>query len=470
MVNSEEKQDNIENANIYSFVVNKIFKKYEESKNSPNFMNCFAIYSVLFIFILVTPFFLYNLAYNDVPIDQRTMNGSVFYMIVFVILFFCIIFLDNQSKVIANNRNVNTVVAFSTMIFVTALIGTAMYFYNNKDYNFSKTYTMYADIALYVIIFLIILISLALVYKIFIQKLRNQDGIIGFIINFIFFIPCLFGDFIDFLKYQFKITSNIVFILFILEILLIIAFIYIPILIDGSINKDKMSLLPGSTFINKAVEIANSDNLAPFINKNSDGNDTKTPRLNYGLSMWTYLNQQPNKHIGTRLINIFSYGEMDVAHQQLNPKDVQGTVHHDDIGTNNSVHPQVSYFEKGKNDSNRNIYRVTFTGSQESIDHEIAIDNSYDIELTSQKWNHLFFNYHSNSVDLFINGVLERTFDMKGNIPKYNILDKMTIGSNDGLDGAICNVTYYKTVLTKFQITNLYNLLMNKNPPINNII
>jgi len=450
MVNSEEKQDNIENDNIYSFVINKIFKKYEESKNSPNFMNCFAIYSVLFIFILITPFFLYNLAYNDEPIDQRIMNGTVFYMIVFVILFFCIIFLDNQSKVLGNNRNVSTVAAFSTMIFVTALIGCAMYFYNNKDYNFSKTYTMYADIALYVIIFLIVLVSLALVYKVFIQNLRNQTGIIGFIINFIFFIPCLFGDFIDFLKYQFKITSNIVFILFILEILLIIAFIYIPILIDGAINKDKMSLLPGSTFINKSVEIANSDNLAPFINKNSDGNDTKTPRMNYGLSMWTYLNQQPNKHIGTRLINIFSYGQ--------------------DTEAVSNVHPQVSYFEKGKNDSHRNIYRVTFTGSQESLDHEIAIDNSYDIELTSQKWNHLFFNYHSNSVDLFINGVLERTFDMKGNIPKYDILDKMTIGSNDGLDGAICNVTYYKSVLTKFQITNLYNLLMNKNPPINNII
>jgi hypothetical protein len=46
----------------------------------------------------------------------------------------------------------------------------------------------------------------------------------------------------------------------------------------------------------------------------------------------------------------------------------------------------------------------------------------------------------------------------------------MTVGEDGGLDGAVCNVTYYKNEQTKFQITNMYNLLMNKNPPINNII
>lgn len=439
-----ENNDNQEK-NIYTFVIKKIMKNYEDSKDEPNFMNCFVIYSVLFILVLVTPFFLYNLANSDDPTNRNTMNNMVFYILFFIMLFFSIIFLDNQSKVLPNNRSINTIVAFSVVIFSTILIGCAMYFYNNES-SFSKKYTMYADIALYVIVFLIIIVALALVYKIFINNLRKQTGIIGFIINFIFFIPCLFGDFVEYIKYQFKITPNAVFILFILEILLIIAFIYIPIWIEKIINKDKITLLPGSIFIDNSLIIGNSDNLAPFTAKNDIGNETKTPRFNYGLSMWVYLNQQTTQTIGTRLVNIFSYGE------------------------NNNMKPQVSYFEKGKNDSNKNIYRITFTGSQESIDHDIALNNSYDVELTSQKWNHIFFNYHSTHVDLFINGILERTFDMNGTIPQYSILDKITVGENNGLDGAICNVTYYKTILTKFQITNLYNLLMNKNPPINNII
>ena len=433
------------NDNIYARVVSKILTSYEQSKNSPNFMGCFTIYSILFMFILVTPFYLYNLAYSDVSINQQTLNGTAFYILFFVILFFGMMFLENQSKVLPNNRNVNTIVAFTTMIMMTVVLGCAIYFYNYNS-SFGKTYTMYADIALYTIVFLIIIVSLALVYKIFINSLRRQTGIVGFIINFIFFIPCLFGDFVEYLKFQFRITPNIVFILFILEILLIIAFIYIPTLIDGAVNKDKLSILPNSVFINKAIAIGNNDSLAPFVANDIAGNNVKTARANYGLSMWIYLNQQPNQSRNPRLINIFSYGTKDY------------------------MKPQVSYFEKGMQNSNKNIYRITFAGPQESVNSDVAIDTSYDIELTSQKWNHLFFNYHSNSVDLFVNGILERTYDMNGRIPHYGPLDIMTVGEDGGLDGAVCNVTYYKNEQTKFQITNLYNLLMNKNPPINNII
>jgi len=433
------------NDNIYARVVSKILTSYEQSKNSPNFMGCFTIYSILFMFILVTPFYLYNLAYSDVSINQQTLNGTAFYILFFIILFFGMMFLENQSKVLPNNRNVNTIVAFTTMIMMTVVLGCAIYFYNYNS-SFGKTYTMYADIALYTIMFLIIIVSLALVYKIFINSLRRQTGIVGFIINFIFFIPCLFGDFVEYLKFQFRITPNIVFILFILEILLIIAFIYIPTLIDGAVNKDKLPILPNSVFINKAMAIGNNDSLAPFVANDIAGNNVKTARANYGLSMWIYLNQQPNQSRNPRLINIFSYGTKD------------------------SMKPQVSYFEKGMQNSNKNIYRITFAGPQESVNSDVANDTSYDIELTSQKWNYLFFNYHSNSVDLFVNGILERTYDMNGRIPHYGPLDMMTVGEDGGLDGAVCNVTYYKNEQTKFQITNMYNLLMNKNPPINNII
>ena len=455
------------NDNIYAWVASKILTSYEESKKNPNFMSCFAIYSILFMFILITPFYLYNLAYSDVSISQETMNGTAFYILFIVILFFGMIFLENQNKILPNNRNINTIVAFSTMILMTVVLGCAIYFYKYNS-SFGKTYTMYADIVLYLIVFLIIIVSLALVYKIFINRLRRQTGIIGFIINFIFFIPCLFGDFLEFLKFQFRITPNIVFILFVLEILLILAFIYIPTLIDGAVNKDKLSILPNSVFINNSQSIGNNNNLSPLITTDTVGNQIKTARTNYGLSMWIYMNQQPNQRKNSSLINIFSYG------------------------TKESMKPQISYFEKGMHNSNKNIYRITFSGSQESSNNDVAVgefkaaprsgadlnsisdsesnDTSYDIELTSQKWNHMFFNYHSNSVDLFINGILERTYDMNGKLPKYSPLDTMTVGEDGGLDGAICNVTYYTNDQTKFQITNLYNLLMNKNPPINNII
>ena len=77
------------------------------------------------------------------------------------------------------------------------------------------------------------------------------------------------------------------------------------------------------------------------------------------------------------------------------------------------------------------------------------------------------FNYSNNIVDLFINGALERSFNLTTSLPKYDITDTITIGAPNGLYAAICNIAYSNNPLTSYQIANSYNLLMNNNPPIN---
>jgi hypothetical protein len=46
----------------------------------------------------------------------------------------------------------------------------------------------------------------------------------------------------------------------------------------------------------------------------------------------------------------------------------------------------------------------------------------------------------------------------------------ITIGSTNGLYGAVSNVKYYNAPLTNTQIMQNYNLLYNKNPPVNKIM
>ena len=57
----------------------------------------------------------------------------------------------------------------------------------------------------------------------------------------------------------------------------------------------------------------------------------------------------------------------------------------------------------------------------------------------------------------------------KNKIPSYNLGDLVTVGSTNGLSGSIANIRYYQKNLSKLQISNIYNTLMNKNPPINNL-
>lgn len=74
------------------------------------------------------------------------------------------------------------------------------------------------------------------------------------------------------------------------------------------------------------------------------------------------------------------------------------------------------------------------------------------------------------SVDIFINGLLERSYTFKNDeIPIFKDSDIMMVGettTKDGLYGSICNIVYYKKPLSQLAITYNYNLLTIQNPPI----
>lgn len=94
------------------------------------------------------------------------------------------------------------------------------------------------------------------------------------------------------------------------------------------------------------------------------------------------------------------------------------------------------------------------------------------MNIKPQKWNQIVFNYTSSQVDLFINGHLEKTFVFNKDVdnptlPEYLPSDVISVGSTDGLDGAICNIKYHYAPQSKGQIATSYNLLMKQNPPIN---
>ena len=89
------------------------------------------------------------------------------------------------------------------------------------------------------------------------------------------------------------------------------------------------------------------------------------------------------------------------------------------------------------------------------------------VNIKKQKWNNLVFNYNSDTVDLFINGNLEKTIDITKVMPSYSSVDTVIIGDKNGLYGAICNIEYYTETLTEIVIVNSYNI-KNNDPPINN--
>ena len=161
---------------------------------------------------------------------------------------------------------------------------------------------------------------------------------------------------------------------------------------------------------------------------------------NYTLFMWIYLNPHDPSNVPK---NIFSYGNVECYKPKI-----------EYVGTNNS----------GENFEQKDKFKITFTKISETEKYETYVD------VTNQKWNLFAFNYTNLGADLLINGELVRSITFSNNIPSYSNQDKIIIGSKDYLDGSICNVTYSKKVYSKEEIARYYNILFNKNPPLNYII
>jgi len=151
--------------------------------------------------------------------------------------------------------------------------------------------------------------------------------------------------------------------------------------------------------------------------------------------MWIFLNNQPLTQLAYKKeTTIFAY-----------------------LDNNGNPHPKITY---KNNENGLDQYIIYLSNTKQ-----------YGISLPHQKWNNIVLNYRDLYVDIFINGNLEVTIRLT-DLPKYTNTDTITVGENGinertGLYGSICNVAYYKNIMTKGQIIDNYNLLSIRNPPVN---
>ena len=327
----------------------------------------------------------------------------------------------------------------ANIVPILIAFGCIVYFYITLSSESVSIISYILDI-LFIIIFLI---GLAIFFVVFGNYLKSLSGWTGFFAYIFFYIPCLIIDFVNYIINEVRMTGKLMYILLLSEIVLILLYMYIPRIINYMVNRGTFVLLSDPYFLKNKQLIANSDILKTFDTINPK-NETKIFRKNYSISMWLYMNYQSSNY---------------------NPYNKETTIIDYAGGT-----PKITYFNDTQNENGpKDKFLIYFTNNPgvktKSIPNKII---PVQIDLPKQKWNHLVFNYSANGVDLFVNGNLEKKYEFKnGNNPIYNQTDIITTGQDNGLNGAICNVRYHKDVLTKLEIVNSYNILMNKNPPVN---
>lgn len=336
------------------------------------------------------------------------------------------------------------------------------------------------------LIILSIVLLLAMIFLLTANHMGSLDGVPGIIAYLIFYIPCLVIDFINYIKKELSLITPTLGIIFILEIIVILCYLYLPKLLNKMTKlsgvdvvkepitlNDEVKLPAGKMFLIPPKNVHNKDEQL----LQSGINNQERPRYNYAVSMWVYVNTNANNsNAYANELNIFNYDDKPSVSYKINVSGCKNKPTEIDTDSDNLVYKYINNTKDGCNPDEINLDNIggnlsnfifRFTNEPDSEDNI----NTVKIELPSQKWHFFVFNYNNNIADLFVNGNLFNSYKFSdNNRPTYDHLsDELTIGEKNGLEGVICNTVYHTKPLTKFEIANTYNLLMNYNPPINNL-
>jgi hypothetical protein len=292
-----------------------------------------------------------------------------------------------------------------------------------------STYMIFFRIMINILTLLILLIGLAIFYKMFSNNLLRVGGVSKFVILLIFYIPCLISDMVQFVKEQLHITPNIVHVLLIFETVLVVAYFVLPRYFRKPSINGGIELHRGKLFLDRQTVLTLAD--PTLINildlETNDVNMNDRSRKGYSLSMWLYINPP---EMSDNTFPIFCYG---------NPY--------------KSGKPLITYGY----DKEVNTFLLTIVFSNSS-----GINESIKIVIPHQKWNNLVFNYNGSNSDLFLNGILERSVNLSNSMPEFSVSDLIKVGSDDkGLNGVISDVVYFKQPLSALEILGSYRLGIN---------
>jgi hypothetical protein len=374
-------------------------------------------YASLFLFLFLLLGTIYT-ANND---DKVQTNNTFFY-----IIFITISYLFVYWYAFTESSSISLNIYFFTACII-AILCTVFFFYSSSASNTTKYITYFMSL----FIFFIIAVGFSMIAYIYANYLKSLKGWVGFIVNLIFYVPCLILDFFSYIRQELNMTTNVLFMLFIFEILLILFYFYMPYLISFIVGQNSIPILKESAWLDIYQQI----DTAKHLNENDD---STYQDLGYGFSMWIYLNSQTSNTAGNKKeLEIFNYGN------------------------NRKGNPRITYGNNTLENSEEDNLNIYFTSSQTV---------PFTTRIQKQKWNYFVFNYTSTGADVFLNGQLNKTvLFSETELPTFSDIDTVSIGEDNGLYGAICNIQYYRTNLTLPQIVNSYNLLMNQNPPTNNL-
>jgi hypothetical protein len=267
---------------------------------------------------------------------------------------------------------------------------------------------------------LMAIVALAIIYKVGYNYIYKLQGWTGFIANLIFYIPCMLLDLLEYVKADLQQAPKAVPVLLIIELILIILYIYAP-KISNAMMKS-LSNKDGKIILKEPLTIKEEKRVSSYVDlHNVEIGEDNIVNNKYAISMWVYIVPvEPSHSPYNGDATIFEY-----------------TDYHPRLMYNGAMGKFKAYFNEG-------MYQ--------------------EVDMPMQKWNHLVFNYTKSNADLFVNGVLKASATRENE--NFKVGDTIVVGQKGGLTGGICNVVYFRRPLAKYEIDSIYSLNKDLETPV----
>lgn len=411
------------------------------NNNITNILSKFSNFSVygtalFFVFLIVMTILISTYPggfFKDKNISTSVMILLLLVCVIWVSLLSVFLFPEISNNAVDNSK---TNVFKRALLFLFGIIisGLVIFWIVYNIQNLSGD----SSIVSFILNILIVILVLSLIYKTINVKMpegnAKKNAFFEIIINFIFYIPCLFSNLFNNIgnisKNQQDMASNSSLLVLLFVMILLVIFIFTPNLFN------LFYLQGGKQLVNKPVDTNVQYSLGTYEELN--GSDIFD--YQYGISFWVFIesaapNTSPSYNKYTSLLN---FGNKPNVLYNSSTNTLMITMQQKDLKKNT----KNKLMDFDEND-NRIIY----------VKNNVLL----------QKWNNIIINYNGGVLDIFLNGELVKS-DI-GVVPYYT-LDNLTIGEDNGINGGICNVVYSKKALTSTNIYLLYNMVKNKDLPI----
>lgn len=246
----------------------------------------------------------------------------------------------------------------------------------------------------------IIIFSTTLLFILYLVKDYKFDNPYLLLIqNTIMYIPCLTYDLIDWIKYQYSITTPTAYIILGVDVgIILLNTLYQKAVTLYTHKKiEDGMLLEGPVFLNGKTTLGTFENMMSI-------KENKPINYHYGLSFEVYINPQPPSTSAaySEYTVLFDYGGKPTLLYKADE---------------NKLKIQMKMNEN----ETKNIY----LGS----------------DLKLQKWNKFIINYDGGILDIILNGKL---LSSTSSVSPYMTLDVVSVGHNNGINGGIRNVLYFR--------------------------